>query len=65
MTKSTYRKLKAIWMLGSATGLAAVVAGWLKLIPFGAVFAAILFFGGAAAFAGWVLRGQDFEELPE
>ena len=65
MTKGTYRRLKAVWVLGSAVILAAVVAGWLKLEPFGVLLAAIFIFGGAAAFAGWVLRDQNFEELPE
>jgi hypothetical protein len=57
--------LKAIWLLGSAALLAAVIGGWLRFIPFGVVFAAVIVFGGAAAIAGWVLRDQNFEELPE
>ena len=65
MTKTGYRKLKAVWILGSAVMVAAVVASWLKLIPIGLLFAAILIFGGAAAFAGWVLHDQNFEELPD
>ena len=65
MTKTTYRKLKAIWVLGSAAAVAAVAAGWLKAISFGAVLAAVLIFGGGAAYAGWVLRDQNFGELPE
>jgi hypothetical protein len=52
-------------MLASAASLAAVVAGWLKLIPFGVLFAAILILGGEAGFAGGVSRGQTSEELPE
>jgi hypothetical protein len=65
VTKGTYRKLKVVWLLGSAIGLAAITAGWLKMLPFGAVFAVVLVFGGAAAFAGWARRDQNFEELPE
>jgi hypothetical protein len=44
---------------------AAVVAAWLRVIPFWGAFAAIIVAGGPAAFAGWVVRDQDFEELPE
>jgi len=65
VTKGTYRKLTVVWLLGSAIGLAAITAGWLKMLPFGAVFAVVLVFGGAAAFAGWARRDQNFEELPE
>jgi hypothetical protein len=65
VTKAGYRKLRVVWAVGSALALAAIVAGWLKLIPFGVVFAAIIVFGGPAAFSGWVLRDQDFKELPE
>jgi hypothetical protein len=65
VTKTTYRRLKAVWIFGSAVGFAAIVAGWLQAIPFGLVFLAILVPGGAAAFAGWVLRDQNFEELPD
>jgi hypothetical protein len=65
VTKSTYRRLKTVWILGSAVALAAVIASWLKLIPIGGVFAAFIVCGGPAAFAGWVLRDQNFEELPE
>ena len=65
MTKSGYRWLRAVWVIGGVVGVAAVVASWLKLIPFGLVFAAVIVFGGLAAFAGWVLRDQNLEELPE
>jgi hypothetical protein len=65
VTKATYRKLKLVWVLGSALCLAAVAAGWMKAIPFGAAFAAVVVFGGGAAFSGWVLRDQNLEELPE
>ena len=65
MTRATYRKLKVVWLLGSAVMIVAVIVGWLRMIPIGAVFATIIIFGGAAAVSGWVLRDQKFEELPE
>jgi hypothetical protein len=65
VTKATYRKLRAVWWIGSAVLVGAVVAGWLRMIPFGLVSALIIVVGGAAAFAGWVLRDQNLEELPD
>ena len=65
MTRRAYRWLKMAWLLGSAAMALALVGGWLRLLPFGAVFLAILVFGGAAAIAAWVVRDQKFEELPD
>ena len=65
MTKATYRKLRAVWWIGSVALVGGVVAGWLRVIPFGLLFAMFIVVGGPAAFAGWVFRDQNFEELPE
>ncbi len=65
MTKSGYRKLKAIWLIGSAVMLAAVVGGWLRVVPFGWFLVLVVVVGGPAAVSGWVLRDQNFEELPD
>jgi uncharacterized membrane protein YbaN (DUF454 family) len=65
VTKRTYRALRAIWIIGSAVLVAAVVGGWLHVVPFGLFLLLIIVVGGPAAFAAWVLQDQNFEELPD
>jgi hypothetical protein len=65
VTKSTYRKLKAIWIIGSAAMIAMVVASWMRLLPFSWFLLLILVVGGPAAFSGWILRDQEYQELPD
>jgi hypothetical protein len=65
VTKRTYRRLRAIWIIGSAVLGAAVVGGWFHVVPFGLFLLLIILVGGPAAFAGWVLHDQNFQELPE
>ena len=65
MTRRIYRALQSVWLLCSLALLALVIVAWLRLIPFEGVFVGILVLGGAAAIAGWLIRDQSFEELPE
>jgi hypothetical protein len=65
VTKRSYRRLKAIWIVGSAALLVALVGGWLRVVPFGWFLMLIIVVGGPAAVAGWLLRDQNFQELPE
>jgi hypothetical protein len=65
VTKRSYRRLRATWIVGSAILLAAVVGGWLHVMPFGLFLLLIVIVGAPAAISGWILRDQNFEELPE
>ena len=65
MTRSSYKKLRAIQWLGSALMLALVVCSWLNLVSVGFVVIALVLVGLPTALAAWLLRDQNFTELPE
>ena len=65
MTKRGYRALKAVWIIGTAALLAGVVGSWLRFMPFGWFLFLIVVVGVPATISGWVLRDQNFEELPD
>ena len=64
MTRATYRKLNAVRWVGAAVLLPLIVGGWLRLVPIGLIFVTMIVVGFSAAIAAWVIRDQDYEELP-
>jgi hypothetical protein len=60
---TTYRRLTAIRWGGAAIALAAIVVGWLQVVPSGLTFLIFILFGFPAAIATLALRGVQREEL--
>jgi hypothetical protein len=64
VTRSTYKRLRAIQWIGGGACACVVILSWFAAIVPAVAFATFVFLGFPAAIAGWLLRDQNFEEMP-
>jgi hypothetical protein len=64
VTRAAYKKLRAVQWIGGAVCLCVLITSWLNAVPPYVLVGVLIAFGFPASIAAWVLRDQNFEEMP-